>query len=98
MGYRMQWGKHKGRLLSEIPGSYLFWILEESKTSDMTLQALILAELVRRLPARQVVTVKSVDKQSIIEWCRRAAVVCHPDHGGSVEAMKLVNELKAMVR
>ncbi len=97
MNHRMPWGKHKGVLLSKVPGSYLFWVLEESDTSDAMLMALIRDELVRRLPSRPAVAVQSsLDKHRIIAWCRRAALVCHPDHGGSVEAMKLINELKSM--
>jgi hypothetical protein len=29
---------------------------------------------------------------------RRLAAACHPDHGGSASAMKLVNELNDLLR
>ena len=95
---RMPWGKYRDRILSDIPGSYLFWVLEECDSADATLKYEIRQELARRLPQQpQVVIQQSVDRATILDWCKRAAIACHPDHGGSVKAMKLVNELRSML-
>ena len=95
---RMPWGKYRGQLLRTVPGSYLFWTLEECKTVDPLLRRQIENELARRLPQRPPVQVtkSGADPSKILDWCRRAAIACHPDHGGSVKAMKLVNELRTM--
>lgn len=100
MSYRnvMPWGKHKGRPLADVPGSYLFWVLEECESVDASLQRNIREELARRLPKPPPSQPPSIiDRSYILAWCRRAALACHPDHGGSVAAMKLVNELRSMV-
>ena len=95
---RMPWGKHKGRLLSDCPGAYLWWILEECDTADAGLKYEIRRELAGRLPQpAPPATQPSVDRAKVLDWCRRAAVVVHPDHGGSVKAMQLVNELRSML-
>jgi hypothetical protein len=90
----MPWGKHKGRRLSEIPGSYLFWLLEECDSLRDDLRIKIQEELRNRIHPKQKT---GIDVASIRDWCRRASLVCHPDTGGSVAAMKLVNELRQLV-
>lgn len=94
----MPWGKHKNKPLCTIPGSYLFWLLEESSTLDTWLRNAIQAELLNRLPSVQLPAPRNgINSDSIVAWCRRASLACHPDKGGSVEMMKLVNELRSMV-
>jgi hypothetical protein len=96
----MPWGKHKNESLDNIKGSYLFWVLEECDSADESLKADIREELGSRLPQRPrptPVVQPGVDRAKVLEWCRRAAIACHPDHGGSVKAMKLVNELRGMI-
>lgn len=96
---RMPWGKYRDRRLSDVPGSYLFWVLEECDSTGAALKHAIRQELARRLPQPPPirVTQPGVDRAKILEWCRRAAIACHPDHGGSVKAMKLINELRSML-
>jgi hypothetical protein len=96
---RMPWGKHKGRLLCDCPGAYLWWVLEECDSADHMLKHEIRSELARRLPQPPPIRVvqPNADRAKILDWCRRAAVACHPDHGGSFQAMKLVNELRSML-
>ena len=94
----MPWGKHKDKPLSCVPGSYLFWLLEESDGLDVWLRNEIQSELLNRLPSVRLPKPKAgVNPDSIVAWCRRASLACHPDRGGSVEAMKLINELREMV-
>lgn len=95
---RMPWGKYRGQHIGDIPGSYLFWVLEECDSVNAMLKREICKELASRLPRPVTPTVQpSVDRAKILDWCRRAAVTCHPDHGGSVKAMKLINELRSML-
>lgn len=94
---RMPWGKHRDCLLSDIPGSYLFWVLEQCESVDGLLRRSIEGELARRLPQPSPRVIREgVDKATVLDWCRRAAIACHPDHGGSTKAMKLVNELRSL--
>jgi hypothetical protein len=95
----MPWGKYRDRRLCEVPGSYLFWVLEECDSAGAALKHEIRQELARRLPQPQPIRVveSNTDRAKILDWCRRAAVACHPDHGGSVKAMKLINELRSML-
>lgn len=93
----MPWGKHKFKSLSEIPGSYLWWVIEDTQGLNDHLRNAILRELSDRLPKPVVPKSDGVDRRKVIDWCRRASLVCHPDLGGSVRAMALVNELRQMV-
>jgi uncharacterized protein (DUF3820 family) len=92
----MPWGKYKGQRLQVIPGSYLFWLLESGEGLSLALRSDIEDELGSRLPQPMPQAVISrIDKQDfVLAWCKRAALACHPDRGGSVTAMKLVNELR----
>jgi hypothetical protein len=95
----MPWGKHKGKPLCSIPGSYLFWLLEESSGLDGWLENAIHRELQDRLPIVRLPEVqKGVNPDSIIAWCRKASFACHPDQGGNIEAMKLINELREIAQ
>lgn len=94
---QMPWGKYKGRRICDVPGSYLFWVLEECGKLDGFLEREIREDLSWRLPQDNPVSVQAVDRQAVLDWCKKASLACHPDHGGSVKAMKLVNELRSML-
>jgi hypothetical protein len=90
----LPFGKHKGQPLSSVPGSYLWWLLEDCDSLSDDLRVVIEVELRSRLsPAPRV----GVDATVIRDWFRRAALACHPDRGGSVTAMRLVNELRDLL-
>lgn len=94
----MPWGKYRHQTIDQVPAGYLWWVLENCEQVDATLRVSIEEELASRLPQRAVTaTATTIDRDYLVSWCRRAAVVCHPDHGGSVQAMKLVNELRAAI-
>lgn len=99
-GYQvMPFGKHRGHYLRDIPGGYLFWVIEECEQCNPELRVAIRQELARRILPRTYSPQRTVvDREKVLDWCRRAALACHPDHGGNTKAMKLVNELRDMFR
>jgi len=105
---RMPWGRYRGYDLAAVPGSYLVWVLETLDDVDDSLRAAIRQELALRFdlhkawpppppppsPCRRCLEVSE-------RWptmYRRLAAACHPDHGGSASAMKLINELNDLLR
>lgn len=94
----MPFGKHKGKLLAEVPTDYLEWVLT-LKELNHRLRFAIECELefrdarVRPRPNPQPKRDESrVDLSAMVEkWYRRLAVEFHPDHGGSDAAMKAIN-------
>jgi len=92
---RLTFGKHKGLLIEHVPGSYLWFVLEECSNIDQSLRLAVLAELSSRLPSQE--KQQAIDLQFLVGWCRRSALACHPDRGGAIEAMKLTNELRPVV-
>jgi hypothetical protein len=96
---RIPWGKFRGRLLSDIPASYLAWLVEESN-AEMWLKRAATEELADRLglrqsPARPQPCFRcKLIAHSLNSIYREAALQAHPDRGGSHEAMKGVNEIR----
>jgi len=87
--YRMPFGKHKGKPLSAIDGSYLLWLAELPDISARLLAA-VQAELERRNADQTPLAIP--DLRPIADsWRRQLAREFHPDHGGSNEAMRAVN-------
>lgn len=98
---RMPFGRHRGRLLPDIPTNYLQWVLRECTEIDPTLRRAIQAELESRpwagtLPGtstpggdgRSVVDVRSALKS----WYREMALRYHPDRTlDNGTAMKAIN-------
>ncbi len=103
----MPFGKHRGCPIAEVPASYLFWVLETCDI-NMFLRIEIQNDLKSRLDALGEFTPHGGSqhkngndqnlKSDINRWCRKAAAVLHPDVGGSVEAMRMVNELRDLVK
>jgi len=98
----MPWGKYRGKDLVEVPGSYLAWALERARLYP-DLRTEIKDELARRFsqaaprpprsPEGSIPSVLRPIAQELIKaGFRRLALVHHPDHGGSVDAMRLVLE------
>jgi hypothetical protein len=96
---RMPFGKYRGWLLSQIPVSYLCWVLANCHNIDLQLRTEIrrIVEQARRdaydmqdespagsgLPARW--------DDVITRWYREMALRYHPDRGGSTEVMQALN-------
>lgn len=95
----MPFGKHRGKQLSEIPDSYLMWILDNVESLSPTLRYAIELRLGLVPPpdsppppsspaARGGATVEMI----IRAWHRQMAKRYHPDRGGTHEQMLVVNE------
>jgi uncharacterized protein (DUF3820 family) len=100
---RMSFGKHRGRLVEDVPTQYLRWCLRECECLDDWLRDVIAEELGRRqcrpggpargreAPGRSQPGKALVDLPSLIRtWHREMALKYHPDRGGSHEAMTAI--------
>jgi uncharacterized protein (DUF3820 family) len=104
---RMPWGKHKGKVLSEVPAPYLCWMLEECSLSEPVRWA-VLMELARWFEAKGwSTTVPSPSPArrngddahaALMSAYRTLCLKYHPDRGGSTEAMRVLNEMLSTVR
>jgi uncharacterized protein (DUF3820 family) len=94
----MPFGKYKGSNICDIPSDYLAWLTENARTLRPGQRQAIMQELdLRELdsidfdailtPARAAGWWSSMIRQ----WHREMALQFHPDRGGSVEAMKVIN-------
>ncbi|MGH7174049.1 MAG: putative quorum-sensing-regulated virulence factor [Gemmataceae bacterium] len=95
---RLDFGKHRGKLLADVPSGYLHWMLRECDNLTPHLRAAVTDELSRRGDAppaaereqsRAVVDVRGVLKQCLREMAMRY----HPDRnvGRGDEAMRAIN-------
>jgi hypothetical protein len=91
----MPWGKHKGKLLTEVPRSYLLWAYQAWQNAPAELRQAIKAVLMRAPPKAP----PAVDWSVVLRnWYRGLARDYHPDRGGSVEAMNAINEARDRLR
>jgi hypothetical protein len=94
--YTMPFGRHRGQRISEIPTSYLRWVLREVRDLDPDLRDAI--EEVVRGAARgggrraEPTTDVAVPNTAVKCWYRALAMKYHPDRGGTHEAMLAVGE------
>lgn len=83
---KMPFGKHKGRDITDIPRSYLCWMLNTIEFHDECLR-----EEVRRV----YYGIGEVDE--IRSAYLRLAKKYHPDVGGTKEAMQALNEFYEII-
>jgi hypothetical protein len=102
----MPFGKHRHKDLREIPESYLRWCLKNLEDLDAHLWWAISDELSRRQPVSgngsaqeqgQAFRVSRAEMATVLDdvvarWYREASRRWHPDHGGNVLAMQVVND------
>jgi hypothetical protein len=104
---RMPWGKHEGKRLEDVPLSYLRWVLRECDNIPLDLRRAI-RDVVEeaedsgtdaRGPWQAQSAGPPINWQGTIrEWYRSLALDFHPDRGGSVEAMRAINEAHDRLR
>ncbi len=104
---RMPWGKYRGQLIKDVPSGYLAFVVEESNANGelklvcRQVLALRFGGVAEPQPASQPwqrgnqspPDSSGVCRDKLKRWYRRASLLAHPDRGGSVELMKLINEL-----
>lgn len=104
----MPFGKWRGHDISEIPGSYLDWLLREVNMSFTLDQAVKEEVLTRRSgrgrqytppprPEQQTSqAVASVPWEPIVQrWHHRLVMAHHPDRGGDNRLMAIINDAVA---
>jgi hypothetical protein len=99
----MPFGKHKGALISNVPLSYLVWVIE-SCNPDQWLRVEILNSVADRLKLpkrRKQQKTPSCDRCDILleEWgwvYSKLARVVHPDRFGDTSAMQILNDANDM--
>lgn len=88
----MPFGKYRGQELSDVPGDYLVWVLENV---DMSKRPTLRAAIEQRLGLTGMASGDRIDLVATIrDWYRRLALDFHPDHRGSNEAMLAINEAR----
>jgi hypothetical protein len=86
---RMPFGRHKGRLIADVPTGYLQRMLDTIRDLRPSLRYDVEQELRRR----DLDPPPPVQWSTIIKtWYRGLARDYHPDRGGAVEAMQAINE------
>lgn len=110
----MPWGKHRGKPLSEVPASYLWWVTEETDVSvnEPLLYFALVRELVRRLLARwpgfapdfyppsaaAAPASDSLSAAALRNCYRELSKRHHPDCGGSTAVMQVINEFYELLQ
>ena len=96
-------GKYQGYRVSDVPTEYLGFVLGHPEASSQLKKACA-EEIAKRFgvegPTRTVYKTSpggSLSSDKFKKWYRRAALAAHPDRGGSVALMKLINELNDLV-
>jgi hypothetical protein len=103
---RMTFGKHEGEQVSDVPTSYLRWCLRICDNLEPWLRSAIAREMDRRnqekarqeQPQQARRDLPANLTELIPRWYRQLALRYHPDRGGSVEAMRVVNDAHERLR
>ena len=107
----MPWGKYRGEDLEDIPDDYLTWVLDNCERISPTLRRAIEIRLgLARDPPRPPpsssphpssggnATARDTLDRVIRAWHRMMTMKYHPDRGGKVDHMQLVNEGAELLR
>jgi hypothetical protein len=103
MFMRMTFGKHNGRLLTDVPTGYLRWLLRECDNLEPRLREGVLWTLRDRgVPAKEEPPEHYAPPARVWEplvkvWFTRLARKWHPDRGGDGKAMAALNDARALL-
>lgn len=92
----MTFGKYRGRHINDVPVDYLQWCINNIDFKDRKLEQAIedfLDELDDPKPEYSDKDHHEELLYVVNQWYKKAALELHPDRGGNVIAMRLVNEL-----
>ena len=89
---RISFGKHRGKLLTEIPVGYLRWVLANCSSVSPALRDEIRYVIQADDSAEEPTAL--VIPTLVGSWYRKLAAEFHPDKGGTHEAMKAVNRCR----
>ena len=99
----MDFGKHKGSKLPEVPTPYLRWLLREVNLEE-PFRADVEAALAARRSGSQAGTPMATSNPTVeigpvvTRWYRQLCLDFHPDRGGSEVAMQTINEAYARLK
>lgn len=92
-------GKYRDLPLKEVPTPYLLWCVRASRRVSARLRLRIDQELqARGFPPLPRPAPPADWPEVMRRWYRELARRYHPDHGGSDEAMKVVNAAHELLR
>jgi hypothetical protein len=105
----LTFGKYVGQPLSQVPSSYLAWMLNELRGLDHRLRDAVRRELARRTGSRGQRTGEGAranpepglpaNLPAILRtWYHGLVMKYHPDRGGTKEAMQAINEANDRLR
>jgi hypothetical protein len=92
----LRFGRYKGKAIKNVPYDYLSWMAD-----NVTMKPRLREAVFHELRVREANTLTAMcpepppraDLEGIVRtWYRGLCMAYHPDHGGSVEAMKAINE------
>lgn len=95
---RMPFGKHKGRLIPDIPTNYLRWLIREVDLDD-DLREAVRDVLDGRRQHTQPTYPPPADWSGIIkQWYGEMTKRYHPDRSGDVRQMQAINHAAERLR
>jgi hypothetical protein len=97
---QMNFGKHKGRPVSEVPTDYLIWALNKCECLQWDYYATMRRAIRDELEDRGFSTASDQDEaaptndlqKALKTWFAEMSRRWHPDRGGSDQAMAAVND------
>jgi hypothetical protein len=106
---RLTFGKYVGQPLSQVPSSYLAWMLNELRGLDHRLRDAVRRELDRRTGQRARRPGEGARAgpgpnlpanlpEILRTWYHELVLKYHPDRGGTKEAMQAVNDANDRLR
>jgi len=95
----MPFGKFRGQKLTDIPSSYLAWLIRECRGLDDELRAEVLAVLRKRgVDASGPECRAAVSWEPLVKtWYARLSLQFHPDRGGNHQAMVAINAARELL-
>jgi uncharacterized protein (DUF3820 family) len=96
---RMTFGKHYGKRVCDVPRNYLRWCLANVVDLDPALRRAMNDTLQDRHNGEPTTETSPAPLDPLVRrWFNECAMTYHPDRGGDVESMKVVNDCHDRLR